>query len=779
MNWMDDLTKLEALLNSGQISPQEYKDRRESIAGHKSEPQSSGRVSPQDKAPATGQRSDNKQAQVTEKRANTKEKSRTSIFGPLSIRTLLVGLAVVEIVTAVGLTGWLAFRNGKQNADQLTVKVLGEMVLRVNTHLESYVNAPILLTELNKNTLDFEQIQLEDKARLEKHFWAQSQLFPEIAYFSFGYTDGEVVGVQVNDDGSTHVQVTENSGSLRSYSLDESGERLELLNTKENFDPRKRQWYTIPLSRNGPAWTPIYSWFSPPTLAMTFSKPYKKEGQSAWQGLLAFDLTLSQLSDYFRSLEIGHTGYVFLIEPTGDLVGTSGEAEPFAKIDGKVQRLKAGESPDRLIRDTARFLKKELGYPLAINQDVDLSFTSGSEKVFLRVSSFTHPSGLDWVIVVGLPESDFMGPIHANTRQTILLCLLILLLTIWVQVWSARRIGGPIVNLSRQVDKIKDFKLDNKFDINSPIQEVLVMSKALHTMQAGLHSFSRYVPSTLVRQLILKGHVAQPGGTQYMLTTMFTDITGFTSIAEELEPEMLMNHLSDYLDALSQDILAQNGTIDKYIGDAIMCFWGAPNEQEDQADRACTTALICQQTNARLNRQWQKEGRPALPTRMGIHTGISVVGNIGSNNRLNYTALGDNINLAARLEGINKLYGTAILISETTRDQVQDEYLTRPVDLVAVKGKDKGILIHELVAKSSSAGVLSPTPEQEDLCQRFGIAYQIYQSRQWKKAEEAFLDTLKAFPGDRLTRLYVQRCQAFLEDPPDKEWDGVFRMTTK
>jgi adenylate cyclase len=776
---MDKISKLKRLLDSGQLSQQEYKEQRESIEKHKREPLASQRGSPQDKAPATEQRADNKQPHVTEKRANSGEKSRTNVFGSLSIRTLLVGLAVVEIVAAVGLTGWLAFQNGKQNADQLTVKVLGEMVLHVNTHLEGYVNGPILLTDLNKNMLDLEQVALEDKAKLEKHFWAQSKLFPEIAYFSFGYIDGEVVGVQVNDDGSTHVQVTEGSGSLRSYRLDESGERLELLTTKENFDPRTRQWYKIPLSRNKAAWTPIYSWFSPPTLAMTFSKPYKKEGQSAWQGLLAFDLTLSQLSDYFRSLQIGHTGYVFLIEPNGELVGTSGEAEPFTKIDGKVQRLKAEESPDRLIRDSARFLGKELSYPLTIDQDIDLSFTSGSEKVFLRVSSFKHPSGLDWVIVVGLPESDFMGPIHDNTRQTILLCLLILLLTIWIQVWSARRISSPIVNLSRQVENIKVFKLNNKFDINSSIQEVLVMSKALHTMQAGLHSFSRYVPSTLVRQLIRKGHVAQPGGTQHMLTTMFTDIGGFTSISENLEPEALMNHLSDYLDALSQDILDQNGTIDKYIGDAIMCFWGAPNEQGDQADRACTTALICQQTNARLNRQWEKAGRPALPTRMGIHTGVSVVGNIGSSNRLNYTALGDNINLAARLESINKLYGTVILISETTRGQVQEEYLTRPVDLVAVKGKGKGILIHELLAKSSGAGVLSPTPEQKDLCQRFGIAYQIYQSRQWKRAEEAFLDTLKAFPEDRLTQLYVHRSQAFLEDPPDAEWDGVFRMTTK
>lgn len=216
---MDKLTKLKMLLDSGQLSPQEYKDQRESIEKQKSEPLTSPRESPQDKAPAPEQRADTDPIQVSENQANKIETARTSRFGALSIRTLLVGLAVVEIVTAVGFTGWLAFRNGKQNADQLTVKVLEEMVLRVNTHLEDYVDGPILLTDLNKNTLDFEQVQLGDKAGLEKHFWAQSKLFPEIAYFSFGYIDGEVVGVQVNDDGSTHVQVTENSGSLRSYSL--------------------------------------------------------------------------------------------------------------------------------------------------------------------------------------------------------------------------------------------------------------------------------------------------------------------------------------------------------------------------------------------------------------------------------------------------------------------------------------------------------------------------------------------------------------------------------
>ena len=192
----------------------------------------------------------------------------------LTIRTLLVSLAIVEIVIAVGLTGWLAFQNGRKSVDQMTIKVLEEMISQVKQSLDTYINGPILLANLHKDSLDMKQMNLEDKVALEKHFWLQSHNFPEVAYFSFGYADGEVVGIQVNDDGSTHLQVTQNTGSLLSYSLNASGERDELLSTKPDFDPRKRQWYTIPLEKNGPAWTPIYSWFDPPTLAMTYSSPY-------------------------------------------------------------------------------------------------------------------------------------------------------------------------------------------------------------------------------------------------------------------------------------------------------------------------------------------------------------------------------------------------------------------------------------------------------------------------------------------------------------------------
>ena len=696
----------------------------------------------------------------------------------LTIRTLLVSLAIVEIVVAVGLTGWLAFQNGRKSVDQMTIKVLEEMISQVKQNLNTHINGPILLAQLNKDSLDLNQTSLTDIPALEKHFWSQSRNFPDVAYFSFGYSDGEVVGIQVNDDGSTHLQVTEKTGNLLSYSLNKSGERDELINTKPDFDPRERQWYTIPLEKNGPAWTPIYSWFDPPTLAMTYSAPYA-DSNNEWQGMLAFDLTLAQISDYFRSLKIGKSGDIFIIENDGSMVSTSGESAPFIKKDNKVRRIKAEDSTDELIQKTTQFIKSEMSYPLQLEQDINLSFMIESEKIMVRISPFNHSSGLKWNIVVVLPESDFMGPIHQSTYQTVLLCLIILLVAILVQLRSARWISFPIANLSQQVGKITDFRFDNNFDVNSPIHEVLTMSRSLETMQAGLHSFNRYVPSSLVRQLINKGNVAQLGGSRHLLTVMFTDIAGFTSIAEKIEPESLMHHLSDYLDALSKNILEQNGTIDKYIGDAIMCFWGAPIPIKEQADRACMAALICQKTNVELNVKWQSQGLPALPTRMGIHTGISIVGNIGSSNRLNYTALGDNINLAARLESVNKQYGTFILISEDTRTQLTGDYLTRPVDIVALKGKEKSILIHELVAGSFEDSFISATSSQKELCVRFTNIFSLYQQQDWTEAASLLKDLIRDFPEDALSKIYLHRCQSFMENPPEEGWDGVFRMKTK
>ncbi len=217
-------------------------------------------------------------------------------------------------------------------------------------------------------------------------------------------------------------------------------------------------------------------------------------------------------------------------------------------------------------------------------------------------------------------------------------------------------------------------------------------------MKGGLASFGRYVPTELVRQLIATGREAKLGGEKTRLAIMFTDIIGFTTLSETLTAEELMLQLSAYLDRMTRIIEQEQGTVDKYIGDGIMAFWGAPLEVENPALLACRAALGCSKAEADLNRQWQVEDKPAMPTCFGIHFGETIVGNVGSSRRMNYSIFGDNVNLASRLEGINRIYGTKIIVSQSVYEAVDKQMICRPLDIVAVKGKKKSIAIHELLA---------------------------------------------------------------------------------
>src|SRR3990167_996157 len=217
-------------------------------------------------------------------------------------------------------------------------------------------------------------------------------------------------------------------------------------------------------------------------------------------------------------------------------------------------------------------------------------------------------------------------------------------------------------------------------------------------MKQSLRSFQKYVPAALVRQLIKLGTAAEVGGEKKSMAFLFSDIRDFTTISERLNPSDLAKYICDYFDALSSIIIANRGTIDKYIGDAIMAFWGAPLPEADPCRQAAKSALECVRRLENLNEKWQLEGRPELFTRFGIHVGDAIVGNFGSSERLNYTAIGDVTNTASRLEGINKIYGTQILVSDAVYRVIKEQFVLRLVDCVILKGKNEPSYIYELIA---------------------------------------------------------------------------------
>lgn len=285
-------------------------------------------------------------------------------------------------------------------------------------------------------------------------------------------------------------------------------------------------------------------------------------------------------------------------------------------------------------------------------------------------------------------------------------------------------------------------------------------------------TFGQYVSPQVVAELVADPSRARLGGEKRVMTVMFSDIRGFTTMSEKLDPVELVNFLNEYLSAMTEIIFERGGVVDKYMGDAIMAFWGAPIDDPQHAENACATALHMLARLRIMRQEWAKRNLPAIDIGIGLNTGPMTVGNMGSNVRFDYTVMGDSVNLASRLEGINKEYGTNIVISEFTKAQIPASFVCRELDLVAVKGKKEPVRIYELMAAT-------PSPELVDRIAAYTAALDLYKGHRFIEAKAAFEAVLAHFPDDGPSRTYIQRCEALAADPPPQGWDGVYVMKHK
>jgi adenylate cyclase len=302
------------------------------------------------------------------------------------------------------------------------------------------------------------------------------------------------------------------------------------------------------------------------------------------------------------------------------------------------------------------------------------------------------------------------------------------------------------------------------------LYRTLVEEKEKRRVRAA---FGQYLSPEVVRRLLVNPQLVEPRKTE--ITVMFSDIRGFTTISEKLDAQELALFLNEYLSDMTQIVFKHRGTLDKYIGDAVMAFWGAPIEDPEQAVMACQTALDMMARIHEMQKKWQAQGKPRLDIGIGLNTGVASVGKMGSSLRLAYTALGDSVNLSSRLEGLNKDYGTHILVNEPTYLAAKNSaFVFRELDLIRVKGKNEPVVIFELLGSTSDI-----SPDIQTRLDRFRDARALYQQRSWPEAQAAFQEILDRWPEDGPARAYWKRCQEYLFDEPPTNWDGVFTMTHK
>jgi adenylate cyclase len=288
-------------------------------------------------------------------------------------------------------------------------------------------------------------------------------------------------------------------------------------------------------------------------------------------------------------------------------------------------------------------------------------------------------------------------------------------------------------------------------------------------------AFRHYVSPVVIDEMLKEPDRLKLGGEEKVLTVLFSDLAGFTGYSESFPPHEMINILSEYFEKMTEEIFTHQGTLKEYVGDELMAIFGAPLEQTDHAQRACAAALAMRDRLRTLRQDWSKIGRPSLRARTGINSGPMLVGNLGSRYRFAYGALGDQVNLGSRLEGLNKLYGTEILLGENTADLLGGSFLLREVDLVRVKGRKQPVRIYELVGNSEA----SLPEEKEQSLSHFAAALEAYRKQFWQEALGLFKQSSALCPEDGPSRIMAERCQIYLEAPPQGEWDGVFEMTSK
>lgn len=540
------------------------------------------------------------------------------------------------------------------------------------------------------------------------------------------------------------------------------------------YDPRARPWYKA--AREKPderISTAPYLFTSSMAPGITIAREL-----AAGAGVIGLDIELGSLGAFLGRQEISETSRVFLMDGEGRLIAHPDPDMLLAggnEAGGDVTLAKVSEAADPLVRG--------LGQRKSPEDGTAISFTEEG-RTYLAMTRAVEMGGRNYRLAIVALEDDFTRESIRASRNTVLVTLALVLLALPVIAFVSRRISHALRLLGEEVEAIERFELEGPVVATSRILEVDTLIRAVEKMKFALRIFGLYVPKDLVADIVRSGTEPRTGGKRQRLTVMFTDIEGFTDISETMPPEDLMIHVSGYFETLGDVISRHGGVVDKFIGDAIMAMWNAPSPDANHVHNACLGILCTAWASKELNDDLAANRFPVFKTRFGLHSGDAVVGNVGSSDRWNYTAFGATVNVASRLEGLNKKYGTRILVSEVVRDEVDDNFVFRQMDLVQPKGCSTPVAVYELMgvrerlSEDEPEGIIMSDRDLE-LAETWKLAYSCYARRDWEGARTAFTGIVTGWPDDQPAKVYLERSRYHLDNPPPADWNGVEVMKTK
>jgi adenylate cyclase len=700
----------------------------------------------------------------------------------LSFRTAQILLLLAVLLLTATVFGVTSFRSSRFAVRDLSQQIIEQNSARIAEHTESILHMTVSQDRMAKNQLTNGTLPMDNPQRMNQYFLNSVQANLDLSYLSFTrQTDGSYWHTMRERDGTISMAYlmpdSEKGQLLREYSVNTNGTLTQrLLKAQPDREQRTRPYYLAAKDTGISIWTETYTFIGAEGMLDIpgISRATPVYTNDEFLGVLTADLDLYSLSSYLNRVPLGKSGYAFILEKRKDgnlrLIAHPNMAL-LTKVDvnGKITGVDVEEANDPIIDILTRTFNPD-STSEANTQLIEVA----GENWFGAFRALEGQDMPQWIIGVVLPEKDMMGRIHGMNKRQVELVIYGVILTLLLGMFFARRVTRAIQNVTKDMEQIANFDIDEVGLAKNTaiISEIREMNRAVTTTKQALRSFGRYVPRRLVRNLMLSGKEATLGADRQIVSILFTDIAGFTPIVESTDPSIVLASLEEYFICMNEELKKSNGTVSQYMGDAIMAFWNAPLPQPDHAARACRSALAMRDNSRRLAQTALSKGLPSLPTRFGIETGDVMVGNIGADERFSYTCLGDTANTASRLEGLNKAYGSEIILGHKAVKEVDGMFVIRPLDKVKVKGKETGAMVYELIADISQS---SPMIVQALEYYADGLAD--YFAGRFAPAMLAFEQCHTIF-ADEPSQVMADRCQTLLAEPPDF-WDGIWVMKTK
>ena len=513
------------------------------------------------------------------------------------------------------------------------------------------------------------------------------------------------------------------------------------------YDPRSRHWYRHTAESGKLIVTDPDVFAALGLTGFTIAAPINTDGKVT--GVAAADITLDGLSQYLSERKLSPGTLSYILDTQGGVLANSELAKNYINDEGRVEL--------QHITSLANVLPAIAFSARPRDSGKSFSFSHGGREYLASCSMLPAQFGKRWQLFTVTPLSDFNSAFERNNTRLLFLGLIAIVVQILIIYFISAVVSGPLERLALKIRKIEDFGGHNLPPLLSAIAEISVLSRAIDVLDATVKSFAAFVPVGLVRQLIGSDHKLELGGHSQFLTIFFSDLDAFSTLSEELPTQELMARVSAYLEIVTKAVNAEAGTIDKFIGDGVMAFWGAPALLEDHAWRACLAALRIRHGMDALNQRWKHQELRPLNIRIGIHSDAVLVGNIGSVERMSYTVIGDGVNIAARLEEINKEYGTRLCISHSVFREAGERLCVRPIDDVTVKGRRAKIPIYELMGAFGADPELEPDPATVRLCRLTRLAHEALVHEDFPLALSRYHEILAEFPDDTMSRELVSR----------------------